>query len=134
MTRIGKSFYAKRRVLRPGHGVLGVAPVVQAPPPPPPVPEEDWGDLAKRLRASRGQSSAAAAAQGSKRQVQHLEEPTLQTDLKETTLKNEQGAVEAAAVEEAKPEAVEAPTVDEPKPVLGRNSPVGALRTRLKRS
>ena len=67
MTMIGKSFYAKCRVLRPGHGVLRVAPVVQAPPPPPPpVPEEDWGDLAKRLRASRGQSSVAAATQGSK--------------------------------------------------------------------
>ncbi len=31
-----------------------------------------------------------------------------------------------------KQEAVEAPTIDEPKPVLGRNSPVEALRTRLK--
>ena len=108
LTMIGKSFHAKCREVRPGHGVHRVALVVQAAaPPPPPVPEKDWGDLAKRLRASRGQSSAAAAAQGSKREEQQQKEPaqakaepTLQKDLKETTLKNEQEAVEAPAIDE----------------------------------
>ena len=49
LVMIGKSFYAKCRVLRPGHAVLRVAPVVEAHP----SADNGWDDIAARLKAKK---------------------------------------------------------------------------------